>query len=56
MGTGLHGKNGSSPAASIMLVETYVLPQLIHGLEATVLCPKELKPLCAYYKDLLSSS
>ncbi len=33
--TELHGKNGASPAALTKIVETYVLPQLIHGLPPT---------------------
>jgi hypothetical protein len=53
MGAGLHVKNGASPAASVKVVEAYVLPRLIYGLEATVLRPRELGPLCSYYKDLL---
>lgn len=53
MGAGLHGENGSSPAASVKLINTYVLPRLIHGLEATVLPQKDLKAMSNYYKNLL---
>ncbi len=55
MGTGLHGTNGGAiPAALTKIVKMYVLlTRLMHGLKATVLCPKELRPLYVHYKDLL---
>ncbi len=53
MGAGFHGINGLDPAASVKLVETYVVPQLLHGTEATVLTQKEISALNQYHKRLL---
>ena len=38
MGSGLHGDNGLDPETSIYLLQTYVLPVLVYGLE--VVLPK----------------
>ena len=38
MGSGLHGENGLDPEMSIHLLQTYILPVLIYGLE--VVLPK----------------
>ena len=38
MGSGLHGENGLDPETSIHLLQTYVLPVLVYGLE--VVLPK----------------
>ena len=38
MGSGLHGENGLDPETSIHLLQTYVLPVLVYGLE--VILPK----------------
>jgi hypothetical protein len=53
MGVGLHGRDGLDPPASLSLVLAYVLPRMVHGLEATVLALKQLAQLRAYYKTLL---
>ena len=39
MGSGLHGENGLDPETSIHLLQTYVLPVLVYGLE--VVLPKD---------------
>ncbi len=53
MGAGLHGGNGLDPPAGLKLITTYVLPRLIHGLDAVVLMKKDLSTIDKYYTSLL---
>ena len=50
---GLHGLNGIDPPAAFKIIQTYVTPKLLHGLEACVLNSKDLQLLDKYYKKLL---
>ena len=36
MGAGLHGENGLDPDTSIHLLQTYVVPVLVYGLEVVL--------------------
>ena len=53
IGIGLHGHNGLDPPASLKSIISYVVPRLLHGLEATVLKKKELDKIDRYYRGLL---
>ena len=53
MGAGLHGENGVDPEAAISLLNTYVLPVLLFGLEVIVPSGKALDILERHYKRLL---
>ncbi len=53
MGVGLHGHDGLDPTASLNTIRLYVLPRLLHGLEAAVLQKKDLSKLDNYYRRLL---
>ena len=37
MGAGLYGLNGISPAISIVLISIFVIPAMMHSLEALIL-------------------
>ena len=51
MGAGYHGINGTGPETSNHLLQIYVTPRLIYGLEALCLSPPELCTLEEYYKN-----
>jgi hypothetical protein len=53
MGAGFHGLNGLHPLASNRIWDTYVLPRLIHSLEALVLPEKEISKLEIYQRSTL---
>ncbi len=53
MGVGLHGINGLDPGTACKLVNMYVLPKLIYGLESVVLTSSDYKELDLFYKQLL---
>ena len=53
MGTGFHGVNGLSPKISIHIYETYVLPRLMYGLEATILKKKHISELETFHRGML---
>ena len=40
MRIGLHGKDGLGPAASMKVLKTYVIPELIHRLDALYVSEK----------------
>ena len=42
MGSGLHGENGLDPETSIHLLQTYVLPILVYGMEVITVPLKQL--------------
>jgi hypothetical protein len=53
MGAGLHGLNGVNPKVSIHLVQTYVTPRLLYGLEILSLTLGDIRNLELYFKKLL---
>jgi hypothetical protein len=53
MGTGLHGINGVSPQSIKKMLNTYVIPRLIFGLEAMILTDKQKEYLDKYFRNLL---
>ena len=53
MGAGLHGFNGLNPSVSMKLIETYIIPILLHGLDAIILTYGEVSELETYYRNLL---
>jgi hypothetical protein len=53
MKIGLYGVEGLGPRTSLRIIQTYVTPRLLYGLEATVLCKKDLDELDNFYKKLL---
>ena len=53
MPAGLHGENGLSPAVGRQLIIAYVLPRMLHGLEALVLAESHVKILEDYYRGML---
>ena len=53
MGAGLYGYNGINPTVSKHLIDMYILPILIYGLEALTLTPKDIEPLEKFYKNTL---
>ena len=50
---GMHGSNGLDPSASYKLIQTYVLPVLLYGLEAVILSTSEVELLENFYRGLL---
>jgi hypothetical protein len=53
MGAGLHGLNGVSPEVSISMINTYVLPVVMYGLDAIVLNAKNYHELHMFHRKLL---
>ena len=53
MGVGLHGENGVDPETAITLLNSYVFPVLLYGLEVIVPTGKALTVLEMQYKRLL---
>ena len=56
MGAGLHGLNGLNPCVSKKLIETYIIPKLLHGLDGVILTDREIAELETYYRNLLKQS
>ena len=52
-GTGLHGRNGLGPVTSRRLIQLYILPRLLHGLDAAVLSKSQVEKLEVSYRKLL---
>lgn len=52
MGAGLHGLNGVNPQVSIHLVQTYVTPRLLYGLEILSLTLGDIRNPELYFKKL----
>ena len=50
MGSGFHGVNGISPAISIQIYRTYVMPRVMFGLEAIILKSKQISKLNDFHK------
>ena len=53
MGAGLHGENGLDPETSISLLNTYVFPVILYGLEVIIPTGKAMDTLEKQYKRLL---
>ena len=53
MGAGLYGLNGINPTTSKKLIEVYVIPRLIYGLECLPVSTKDIQPMEVYYRELL---
>ncbi|MCG8032572.1 MAG: reverse transcriptase family protein, partial [Candidatus Thiodiazotropha taylori] len=53
MSSGLHGQNGLDPETSIQLLNIYVLPILVYGLEVILPKPKYLNMLERFFKKML---
>lgn len=45
MGVGFHGNNGLDPSACQKLCETFVIPRMLYGLEATTISKSQLETL-----------
>ena len=45
MPAGMHGENGLSPVALHKLIQSYVLPRMLHGLDSVILQQKEVQKL-----------
>ena len=53
MGAGLHGGNGLSPHVSLKILNTYIIPRLLYGLEAVILTKKDVDDLNFFHKSIL---
>ena len=53
MGAGFHGVEGLNPVVSKKLVDSYVIPRLLLGLEAVVLNKSDVLALDSYHRKLL---
>ncbi|CAC5375544.1 unnamed protein product [Mytilus coruscus] len=53
MGAGLYGLNGVNPKAAIHLIQTYVIPRLLYGLDVITLTTEDIKNLSTYFRKLL---
>ena len=53
MSSGLHGENGLDPETAIHLMQTYVLPVLIYGMEVVLPKRKYIDMLDKFYKKFL---
>ena len=53
MGAGLHGLSGLNPRASINLINCYVTPRLLYGLDVIQLSAIDVKNLNEYFNKLI---
>ena len=53
MGAGLHGLSGLNPRASIHLINCYVIPRLLYGLDVIQLTASDVKNLNVYFNKLI---
>ena len=53
MGAGLHGLNGLNPSVSMKLIESYILPRLLYGLDAMIISDTDITSIEKYYRTLL---
>ena len=54
-GAGLYGLRGVSPDAALKLLQAYVTPCMLYGLEALCISTQDILPLEKYYRTLLKS-
>jgi hypothetical protein len=52
MGAGLHGLSGLNPRASIHLINCYVIPRLLYGLDVIQLSAIDVKNLNVFFNKL----
>jgi hypothetical protein len=50
---GMHGHDGLSPAVSRKVIEAYVIPRMLYGLEAVTLTQKQINTLEIAYRTML---
>ena len=53
LGAGLHGRSGLDPLTSFRLIQLYVVPTLLYGLEAAILRKGDTNKLELFYKGIL---
>ena len=53
MSSGLHGTNGIDPITGYNIYRTYVLPQLLNGLETLPINLKHIETLEKFHRDTL---
>ncbi len=53
MASGLHGENGLDPETSLHLIQIYVLPVLLYGLDVVLPTAKQIKQLDTFYRKFL---
>ena len=53
MGVGLHGENGLNPVASLNILQVYIVPAVLHGLETLVMSDTEIHKLEIFYRKVL---
>jgi hypothetical protein len=53
MGAGLHGLSGLNPRASIHLINCYVIPRLLYGLDVIQLSAIDVKNLNVFFNKLI---
>ena len=51
--TGLHGVNGLDPPAAYKIIQCYVTPKILHGIEAVVLRKEDILAMSQMYKKML---
>ncbi len=55
MDIGLHGDNGMNPIAAMKIVNTYILPRLLFGLEAVTLTKDNINEMDKAHRNLIRS-
>lgn len=53
MRVGLHGEDGLGPSAAIKIVQTFVTPRLLYGIEATIPSKQELEDMEKFHRKIL---
>ena len=53
MGPGIHGINGMNPKSARSLLQAYIVPRLLYGLETMVLTQKQFNSIETYFRSLL---
>lgn len=53
MGAGLHGLSGVNPSVSAHMIQIYVIPRLLYGLDVINLSSSETQLLDIYYRQLV---
>jgi hypothetical protein len=53
MSAGLHGLSGLNPRASIHLINCYVIPRFLYGLDVIQLTASDVKNLNVYFNKLI---
>eukprot|EP00918_Siedleckia_nematoides_P006774 GHVU01014760.1.p1 GENE.GHVU01014760.1~~GHVU01014760.1.p1 ORF type:complete len:235 (+),score=19.09 GHVU01014760.1:453-1157(+) len=53
MGAGLHGKNGLTPKVNLHLLDIYIKPILLHGLEILLPTERQMKPLVKFLEKTI---